>query len=74
MSDADEAELPEWASTAFWGLVLVFNIAIFLTAVGAMVLYFEDDWVLGGIMLAIGAVAWLVGFGGYYLIQRKLPE
>lgn len=72
MPESDEEELPEWASTAFWGLVLVFNIALFLTAVGGMVIFFEEDWVLGGTMLAIGAIAWIIGASVYYLTQRKL--
>lgn len=73
MTEASD-EVPDWASTAFWVLVLVFNVAVFFTAVGGMVLYFEGDLVLSGIMFAIGGVAWVVGLGGYGITRQKLPD
>lgn len=73
MSEDSDDEVPEWARTAFWALVIVFNVAVFFTAVGAMVLYFEGDVLLSGAMLGVGVVAWAVGIGGYGLTRRRLP-
>ena len=73
MSEDDEEEIPEWAKTAFWALVLVFNVAVFFTAVAVMIFYFEDDLTLAAAMFAIGVVAWAVGIGGYIMTQRRLP-
>lgn len=74
MSDTDVTEVPGWASTVFWVLVIVFNIAVFFTAVGVLVLYFENDQTLGGIMLGIGVISWVIGIGGYGLTRRRLTR
>ncbi len=71
MSDEDADELPEWASTMFWALVLIFNVALFFSAVGVMVLYFERDWTLGGAMLVIGAISWTIGLGTFLWSRRR---
>lgn len=68
----DAGDTPEWATTAFWVLVLVFNVAVFATAVGAMVLYFERDLALGGVLLGVGVVSWAVGLGGYVAVRSRL--
>lgn len=65
-------ELPDWASTVFWALVLVFNVALFATAVGLMVLYFEGDRLLGGSLVSAGLIAWVVGLVGYRWSRRRL--
>lgn len=72
MTDDGDEDVPEWASTMFWALVLVFNIALFFTAVGVMVVYFESDWSLGGAMLAVGVVSWAVGIGVYSWTRDRL--
>lgn len=56
---------PEPVRTLFWGLVIVFNVAVFGLAVGTMVLVFEGDVVLGGALVGVGAVAAAVGLYGY---------
>lgn len=73
MSEDDEEAVPDWAKTAFWALVLVFNVAVFFTAVSVMVFYFEDDVTLSAAMFAIGMIAWVAGIGGYIMTQRRLP-
>lgn len=72
LTGGEDDDLPEWAATAFWALVVVFNVAVFFTAVGALVLYFEGDVMLSMALFTIGALAWAVGLGGYGLTRRRL--
>lgn len=68
-----DEDIPPLASTLFWALVIVFNIAVFFTAVGVMVWYFERNATLAGGMLAVGLVSWAIGIGGYWWTRRRLP-
>ncbi|MFW6449214.1 MAG: DUF7322 domain-containing protein [Halobacteriota archaeon] len=68
----DDEELPEWSRTAFWALVLVFNVALLVTAVGVMVLYFEGERHVGGWLVTLGLIAWAIGLGGYLFVRRRL--
>ncbi len=70
---SEDAETPGWATTAFWALVIVFNVAVFFTAVGFLVLYFENDQLLSMAMFTIAAIAWVIGLGGYVFTRRRLP-
>lgn len=72
MTEDDETDLPSWASKMFWLLVLVFNVAVFFSAVGVMVLYFEGAWIVGGVMLVVGGVFWAVGLAGYLWSRRRI--
>lgn len=73
-ADEDAEDLPGWVPTAFWVLVLVFNVAVFFTAVGPMVIGFRGDWTVGGAMLFVGLVAWAVGIAGYRYARPRLPD
>jgi len=41
----------------FWGAVLSINVAMAAISIGLLVIYFRGDWDLGGLALAVGAVA-----------------
>lgn len=49
--------------TRFWGLVLLFNVALLAVSIGAMLVIFGVDSTLGVQVLAVGLV--LTGFGIY---------
>jgi hypothetical protein len=59
----EDAEVPTALQRAFWGLVAVFNVALFAIAVGALLIGFRGQWELGGSVLAAGLV--LLGYGLY---------
>lgn len=46
---------------AFWGLVAVFNVGLFATALGLLLVAFRGAYALGGVVLAIGLVS--LGYG-----------
>ena len=50
---------------AFWGLVAVFNVGLFATAIGVMLIGFEGAYALGGAVLAVGLVSLAYGARRY---------
>ncbi|MDZ7701027.1 MAG: hypothetical protein U5J98_02565 [Halobacteriales archaeon] len=65
----DGADAPTGLQRAFWGLVAVFNVALFAAALGALLIAFRGQWDLGGSLLAAGAV--LFGYGVYRYRRLK---
>lgn len=59
----DDVDVPSELYRAFWGLVAVFNVALFAVAVGALLIVFRGQWDLGGSILAAGLV--LLAYGLY---------
>lgn len=59
----DGTDAPRALRRAFWGLVAVFNVAIFAIALGALLIAFRGQWDLGGSLLASGLVVF--GYGVY---------
>lgn len=57
----DDSNVPTELHRAFWGLVAVFNVALFATALGALLIAFRGQWTLGGAVLAVGLLA--LGYG-----------
>lgn len=55
---------------AFWGLVVVFNLGLFAAALGAMLLAFRGEWLLGGGLLAGGLGALGLGVHRYRVYRR----
>lgn len=49
----------------FWSLVLLFNVALFGTSFGLMLVGFEGRWRLGGAFFLVGLVAFVRGWRGY---------
>jgi hypothetical protein len=67
----DESAASTELQRKFWGLVLVFNVALGALSVGAMLAGFRGDWEVGGSMMAAGAVLSLYGFYKYRVYTRK---
>ena len=59
------AELSDELFRAFWGLVVMFNVGVFATALGALLLAFRGDVALGGGLLVVGLVALAYGVHRY---------
>lgn len=74
MATESDGDVPDGAPTAFWALVLVFNLALLASSVGVMLLAFEGAWRWGGLALAVGVMAWAVGFAGYFWSREHLIE
>jgi hypothetical protein len=55
---------------AFWKLVAIFNLALFATSLGLMLIAFRGELVRGGGVFLLGAVTFVYG---YVLYQRKKP-
>lgn len=62
------ANTPKDLLTAFWSLVLLFNVGILSTSLGALVLVFDGGLRLGGGLLVVGLFALAHGLYKY----RKL--
>lgn len=56
---------------AFWGLVAVFNVGLFATALGAMLLWFRGALLVGGATLAIGVASLAYGVHRYRAYRRS---
>lgn len=52
-------------ASAFWRLVLIFDVALLALALGPMFLYFEGDLRRGGMLLAFGALVFVYGVARY---------
>ncbi len=74
MATEPDGDVPEGAPTAFWALVLVFNLALLSSSIGVMLLVFEQAWGWGGLALVVGAVGWAVGFAGYFWSREHLID
>nr|NIX18891.1 hypothetical protein [Actinomycetota bacterium] len=61
----DGSDAPGPLRRAFWGLVVVFNVALFAAALGAMLIAFRSQWDLGGSLLASGTVLFAYGVFKY---------
>lgn len=58
-------EVPDGIFRAFWASVLLLNVAMAALAIGAMLIYFQNDYETGSQALLIGLVAAL-GTARYY--------
>ncbi len=76
--DTSQNEADTDLKRRFWSLVLLFNVALFATSLGLMLIGFEGRWQFGGAMFLVGAFAFLRGWRGYQKVQReadaKTPE
>lgn len=64
-ADLSEHDVPADLLKRFWKLVGVFNVAVLAASLGALLVAFEGRWTLGGGLLLVGVVAFLVGWRGY---------
>lgn len=58
---------------AFWGLVAVFNVGLFATSLGALLVAFRGQWILGGTILAVGVVSLVYGVHRYRVYRERDP-
>lgn len=61
----DGEDAPVELHRAFWGLVAVFNVALFAIALGVMLIGFRGQWDLGGSLLGAGLVLFAYGVYRY---------
>jgi hypothetical protein len=69
LQDGGISEVDPVVFRTFWGSVLAVDVALAAVPLGLLVIYFRGDWELGGLALAVGAVA-AVGAVHFYLIFR----
>jgi hypothetical protein len=69
LSESDASVSPDLLR-AFWRLVAIFNLALFATSLGLMLMAFRGELVRGGGVFLLGAVTFVYG---YVLYQRKKP-
>jgi hypothetical protein len=72
--DASESDADPELKRRFWTLVLVFNVALFGTSLGLMLVGFEGRWRVGGAIFAVGAFAFLRGWRRYRTVQRDIES
>lgn len=51
------SDVPTELLTAFWSLVVLFNVGLLATSLGAMLVWFRGDLTYGGGLLAVGLLA-----------------
>lgn len=62
-------DVPEGLFQAFWASVLLLNVALAATAIGAMLIYFQGAYETGTLTLAIGTVAALGTLRYYWAVK-----
>ncbi len=66
----DGSEASRELHRAFWGLVAVFNVGLFATALGAMLVAFRGSLLVGGSVLAVGVATLAYGVHRYRVYRR----
>lgn len=66
-TDIPDGDGTQEIAATFWRLVLVFNISLLGVAIGVLVLVFESDIRIGGLLVTLGAI---VGLGGVVRYRR----
>ena len=64
-NDADEKVI-----RTFYGAVISLNIAMAAVPFGLMLIYFREEWELGGLAVLVGLVAALATYRFYYVFRR----
>lgn len=64
-------DVPKDLWRAFWGLVAVFNIALFALALGPMLMVFRSQYLYGGVITSIGVVTLLYGLHRYRMYRAR---
>lgn len=64
-----EGEASAALQRTFWGLVAVFNIGLFATAFGLMLLWFRAAMIVGGLSFLLGLMSLLYGIHRYRAYQ-----
>lgn len=66
-----EGGVPGELLAGFWTTVLVFNVALLATSVGAMMLVFDVQRPLGAGILAVGVLSFLRGYRKYRALEER---
>lgn len=79
LPDLPDSMVPENPSNPdavrlFWRLVVVFDVAILAIALGALLLYFEGQFVQGGGFLGLGFLSFGYGVARYRRYRRQEDE
>jgi hypothetical protein len=67
----DGSDAPAGLRASFWGVVLLFNVALLLVSVGPMFALILGRWRTGGTLFAVGAVAFGLGVRRVRAIQDE---
>lgn len=69
-----EGEVDPEIRARFWGLVLVFNVALLALSLGAMFIGFEGNLELGGQLLLVGGILGAYGLYRYRSTKAELLD
>lgn len=69
VSVPDGSDAPAELRASFWGVVLIFNVAVFLLAVGPMFALIAGRLRLGAGLFAIGVVAFAFGVRRVHIVK-----
>lgn len=58
----------------FWGLVILLKVAVIATAIGALLLVFQNDLRLGGALLGLGAITFVVWVRRVRQVKSRLAS
>lgn len=72
-SSHGSTEVPRGLQRAFWGLVLVFNIAILAFSVGVLLVVFRRSLTTGGTLVVLGTATFWYGIVRYRGYKRDWP-
>jgi len=72
--DPSENDVDPEIARRFWALVLVFNVALLALSLGAMFVFFEGNYSLGGQLLLAGATAFVFGLYRYRSAKAYLAD
>lgn len=65
--------VPKELFRAFWGLVAVFNVGLFATSLGVLLVAFRGEWVFGGAVLTTGLASLAYGLHRYRVYRADPP-
>lgn len=66
-----DVEVPADLRFTFWRVVILVNVGLLGVSLGAMFVYFEGDWRLGGGALAVGALTLGYAYVLYWRYQNR---
>lgn len=70
-TDLVDRDVPKDVQRKFWTLVGIFNVALFATSLGVMLVAFERQWVFGGSLAFLGLGAFFFGWQRYQRIRNE---
>jgi hypothetical protein len=71
VQDPTTNEVSNEVAFAFWSVVLLVNVGLFVVSLGPMLAFFEGRWKLGGGLTAVGVFAFVHAYRRYRRFQRE---